>query len=168
MRFLGRDASADEVKLRNSSGSQFDLAMETTVSDIVNKYEQQFDNGKVVVAEQELVEKEDVKSSGCDKDIDIGFIEQQSQMLAFYAQAAGKPLSTLEKGEVSNIHFEDELQLDGDSEIPEKDLEVSASERLIYTCQVPDSVGLIKCSIMSPVQETKDFIPWLHILDLDV
>lgn len=47
-RFLDRDASAEVVQLRKSLGSQFDLVMESAVSDIMDKDEQQFDSGKTV------------------------------------------------------------------------------------------------------------------------
>lgn len=73
----------------------------------------------------------------------------------------------LEKDLVTKLG-EDTQQIRGSERLTEVSEDV-VQESVIYTCQIPDYFGLIKCSTHTlQVQTSKEFIPRLHILNPSV
>lgn len=74
----------DEAHLRKSPGDQFDLAVETTVGEIMDKDEQQLQRKKQPVVEQVIKDAEEADSSSVDEEIDTTILEEQGNLLAYF------------------------------------------------------------------------------------
>lgn len=114
-------------------------------------------------------EAEEVDSSFMDDEIGTATIEEQGNLLAYFAMAFDKPVSTHEVGEGFTFLSGSELQLSDESGFQNQEPE--AVENLgmrIYIYQVSESFGLVKCSAGVPAIETKEFTLRLHIVEPSV
>lgn len=124
----------------------------------MDKDEQLLKKGKETTSKQVFVKPAKEESSSMDEDINTVDIEEQLQLLMIYAIQAEKAVSIKEIGESSSTVFEHE-GIQSDERIVGE-----CSERLLYTCQILETFGIMKCSTDVPYVTTKEFIPKLHIL----
>lgn len=95
--------ATNEAHHRKSLGYQFNLAVESTVDEIMDKDEQQLGKGKETTDRQVIVYEE----------INIVDIEEQQQLLTMYAIQAEKPIYVKEVWENSTAGIEHkEIQSD--------------------------------------------------------
>lgn len=75
-----------------------------------------------------------------------------------YALVAEKSVSHHEIGESSSAPIVAEEFQSADMPFREN------TDRILYTCQIPDSFGILKCSTVSAEGFSEDYIPDLHVL----
>lgn len=85
--------------------------------------------------------------------------------MAYYAQAADKPVSTQEIGEGSIDFSGSELQLNDNNDFLNEEPEDVTNVSMLFTCQVADAFGPVKCSTTVLDVANEEFTPILHILE---